>query len=524
MNPQSFTILTNMTITATFTSIGTVAVPTFDPIGGTYTTAQSVTISCATDGAQIYFTADGSTPTAGSGIPYSVPISVNATKILKAIAVKSGYLDSAVATASYTITVSPWAKAYVGGAIDEFYAVIPTPDGGLFAAGDTESYGAGVKDGWALKLSSSGDVEWQKALGGTSWDWVNAAAVTSDGDYILAGDTRSFGIGVEDHWVVRLSPDGSVVWDKTFGGSDIDNVYGVSATSDGGCIVAGYKDFNGGAVMGSVWVTRLSTTGSVDWSKTYDGSAADFGWSVRSTSDGGCIVAAQTYSFGAGAYADAWVLKLSSAGAVEWGEKFGGSTGHEYAYAACQASDGGYIVSGFTESVGAGGQDGWLTKLSATGEVEWQKALGGSGNDYLRALAATPDGGCIAVGDTASFGAGGYDAWVVKLSSTGTVEWQKRFGGSSNDYGYGVSTIPGGGYAVAGATSSFGSGGQNAWVIVLGPDGSCGSFGVDTAATVTITSFAATATSAAVTDAAPTLVDRAATVTTTTATVTQVAP
>ncbi len=163
------------------------------------------------------------------------------------------------------------------------------------------------------------------------------------------------------------------------------------------------------------------------WMRTYGGTASDDAYFVRQTSDGGYIVAGQTPSFGAGDM-DAWLLKLDGEGDIVWQKTYGG-TDFDSAYSVQQTSDGGYIVGGQTRSFGAGDQDVWVLKLSANGDMTWQKTYGGTAFDFPNLVQQTSDGGFIVVGGTRSFGAGDQDAWVLKLDENGSVTWQKTLTG-----------------------------------------------------------------------------------------------
>jgi uncharacterized delta-60 repeat protein len=415
-----------------------------------------------------------------------------------------------------------WAKTF-GGSNDDFaYSVQQTTDGGYIVAGKTDSFRAGGWDYWVLKLNSTGGVTWQKTYGGTGDDEAYSVQQTSDGGYIVAGWTTSFGAGASDAWILKLNSTGDVTWQKTYGGTGNDYAYSIQQTSDGGYIVAGATN-SFGAGEWDFWVLKLNSTGGVTWQKTYGGTNSDLAESVQQTSDGGYIVAGMTRSFGGGSY-DIWVLKLNSTGGVSWQKTYGG-TGDDEAYSVQQTSDGGYIVAGSTNSFGAGGYDFWVLKLNSTGGVTWQKTYGGTSNEFARSVRQTSDEGYIVVGGTSSFGAGGVDIWVLKLNSTGGVSWQKTYGGTGDDMAYSVQQTSDGGYILPGTTNSFGAGGYDIWVLKLNSTGSIvfdGGIGAsttttnvvpsNTSATVTTTSVTGTNSTATVQNTAVTPQDTHATV------------
>jgi len=420
-----------------------------------------------------------------------------------------------------------WARTFGGTVAEGSGSIQQTSEGGYIVAGWTDSFGAGYSDIWVLKLNSDGAVAWQKAYGGTFTDFAYSIQQTDDGGYIVAGYTYSFGAGDYDFWVLKLNSDGAVAWQKAYGGAFQDQPEPIQQTSDGGYIVAGFT-YSFGAGYSDIWVLKLNSDGAVAWQKAYGGTYWDYVTSIQQTSDGGYIVAGYTYSFGAVDY-DFWVLKLNPDGTVVWQKAYGG-TNNDFVRSIQQTNDGGYIVAGWTDSFGAGSRDFWVLKLDSDGTVAWQKSYGGTSFDTAIPIRQTNDGGYIAAGYTASFGAGANDAWVLKLNSDGAVAWQRAYGGTSTDIAYSIQQTGDGGYIVAGWTDSFGAGDSDSWVLKLPPDGainfnpSSGAFMTTTNAIVTGTYATITTTAATVTNTSATVTNTNATVTDTNATIQQQAP
>jgi uncharacterized delta-60 repeat protein len=345
-----------------------------------------------------------------------------------------------------------WAIIYGGEGYDGAYSIQQTSDGGHIVAGRTDSFGAGDADFWVLKLNAYGGVDWQKRYGGSSFEEAWSIRHTSDGGYVVAGQTESFGAGSGDVWVLKLSCDGSVAWQKTYGGSGFDKGRSIQPTADGSYILVGETDVFG-ATGGDFWVLKLNANGSVAWQKRYGGSGWDTAYAVQQTTEGGYVVAGGTDSFGAGD-ADFWVLKLNSDGSIAWQRTYGGDN-DDSARSIQGTLDGGYILAGYTDSFGAGQRDFWVLKLHSDGTVAWEKRYGGTESDDAHSIQQTSDGGYIVAGVTASFGAGYGDLWVLKLDSDGTVDWEKTYGGMRWDGAYSVQQTAEGRYIVAGLGSDM---------------------------------------------------------------------
>jgi uncharacterized delta-60 repeat protein len=385
------------------------------------------------------------------------------------------------------ITPSFWAKSYGGSSFDIAYAIQNTTDGGYIVAGTTNSTGAGDHDAWVFKLNSTGSIVWQNTYGGIYYDDAASVQQTADGGYIVAGTTYSFGAQTGDFWLLKLNPDGSILWQKIYGGTGDDEAYSVRQTSDGGYIAAGTTN-SFGAVGYDAWVLKVDSTGGVVWAKSYGGTSFDIAYSIKQTSDGGYIVAGSTNSFGIGGSDHAWILKLNSTGEITWQKIYGGS-GNDEASCIQQTLDGGYIVAGDTNSIGAGYDDCWVFKLNSTGSVLWSYTYGGSDYDDAYSIEQTSDGGYIVAGTTYSFGAGSGDFWLLKLDSTGAVVWQNTYGGIYDDVVYSVQQTPDGGFIAAGATASFGVGIYNVWVVKLQAGGGI-TWGTDSGASTLYTGIA----------------------------------
>jgi hypothetical protein len=344
-------------------------------------------------------------------------------------------------SASHVTTVSAgWSATLGGDGADWGNSVRETEDGGFIIAGGTESYGAGGRDVWLAKTDAVGSIIWSKALGGPDDEEAYSVARTADGGFVLTGDSPSGGL-----WLVKTDANGSVVWDKTFGGWA--SGHSVQPTSDGGFIVAGTSYSTSGGY--DVLLIRTDAEGGEMWSETFGYVQPDYGACVQQTTDGGYVVVGYTKSYGAGR-SDAWLIKTTSSGHVEWTKTYGGTEYDEGAYVR-QTQDGGYVVVGRTNSFGAGSYDAWLIRTDADGSELWQKTFGGTGYDQAMCVDQTQDGGFVLTGEYFVSGRSS-DLWLLKVDPSGNIEWEKMFGGTAYDGGSSVEQTSDDGYIVVGST------------------------------------------------------------------------
>ncbi len=310
-----------------------------------------------------------------------------------------------------------WERTLGGPGREEANSVVQTSDEGYVIVGSTRSSGAGGNDIWVVKLDGDGNIQWQKTLGDSGRDEAYSIRETSDGDYILAGFMESSGRGY-DLLVVKLEKNGSVQWYKTLGGTGDDWAFSLQQTSDGGYIVAGVTE-SFGAGRSDAWVIKLDGDGRVQWQKIFGGFDNDWFFSIRQTSEGSYVAVGVTESFGAGR-SDAWIVKLDKDGKTQWLKTLGGS-GQDRFKSVYETEDG-YIAVGGTKSFGAGESDVWIVKLSKNGSVQWQRTFGGPNKEEANAVVKASDGAYVIAGRTESFGSGEYDAWAMKLDRYGNIQ------------------------------------------------------------------------------------------------------
>lgn len=366
-----------------------------------------------------------------------------------------------------------WNRTFTGAGNASASSVQQTADGGFILAGWTESYGAGNKDAWLIKTDTNGSEQWNRTFAGKGDEGAHFARQTSDGGYIIAGFTESYGAGKHDAWLIKTDMKGIEEWNRTFGGTNNDEASSVQQTSDGGYIFCGIT-YSYGEGIGSSWIIKTDANGRRVWSRTGDElwnrkigmSEAN---SVEETRDRGYIFAGMT-SVEGGSPMAAWLVKTDAGGYEQWNMTFGGHA--DWIFSVRQTSDGGYILAG--KMYIPGGALAWLIKTDINGTQQWSRTFGGSSNvevyrvqTWAYSVAQTLDGGYILAGYTESYKSDMTHSYalLIKTDADGNEQWNRTFGGTYGDAVYSVEQTKDGGYIVAGNTKSYGSGGSSAWLI-----------------------------------------------------------
>ena len=368
-----------------------------------------------------------------------------------------------------------------------------------------------------------GELEYVKTFGGSGEDEASAILQTADGSYIVFGSTRSNDgditdkAGIDaDYWLLKLSPEGELVWSKTYGGTEDEKGSRISKTNDGGYLLSGYSASNDGDVSGNegfhdYWIVKVNSEGAIQWDLNFGFPGSDQAYDAFQTSDGGYFltgffdvsacganlcpgsdlvdgedpIESKSGLHGVGEY---WAIKLNANGTKQWRRYFGGSN-NDRSYDALETSDGGFLMVGASESADfditddKGSYDYWAVRLTENGDLLWTKSFGGSEIDVGYAVTKSNDGNYILVGDSRSEDKdvsnplGNADAWAVKFNDSGNLIWQKSFGGDQFESGRSILPISNGEYLVAGSTRSANGDitvnrGQNdAWIYKISEQG-----------------------------------------------------
>lgn len=401
----------------------------------------------------------------------------------------------------------PFSFLYGGSSAETNHSnAVPTSDGGYIflgytssaVSGDITEANKGVNDTWIVKVDAIGKITWQRRLGGSSTESDGFIQQTADGGYIAAvttassanGDITGTNKGSTDIWIIKLTATGAISWQQLYGGSRAETAVAIRQTTDNGYILlassassanGNVTGTNNGSTTAStdLWIVKLTASGAISWQRLYGGTLYETGSDIKQTSDGGYIVLAYIQSSVTGNVTgtnkgalDAWILKLNASGAITWQQLYGGNSS-ETMQCITQTSDGGYIMSGNTSSsangnvsgTNKGSNDIWIVKMNANGAISWQQLYGGSGLETCQMVLQTSDGGYIVGGTSASSANGnvtgtnngGNDAWVLKLTATGVISWQKLYGGSGSDSLWSMAIAPGG-YIIQGTSASNATG------------------------------------------------------------------
>ncbi len=395
-------------------------------------------------------------------------------------------------------------KTLLGGNQDDQANYIQqTADGGYIIGGNSQSsqngdvtgINKGQTDCWIVKTDAVGNIVWNKILGGNNDEDFKQIQQTADGGYIFCattassanGDVTGINKGIQDNWVVKLDAGGNIIWNVLLGGNQVDVAGAIQQTADGGYILGGhsFSSANGDVTATShgltdYWIVKLNATGVAQFNKLLGGIGEENFASIKQTSDGGYIATGYTTSSANGDITgtingtfDFWVIKLNASGNPVWNKSIGG-TAEQISYSVQQTNDGGYIVAGKSTSSASGnitginnGLDDYLVvKLDVSGNIVWNKLLGGNGIDAASFVQQTADGGYILVGSSSSSVSGNVtqtsygleDVWAVKLDALGNVVWNKLYGGNQSDYATAVQQTTDGGYIISGYTNSSANG------------------------------------------------------------------
>ncbi len=417
-----------------------------------------------------------------------------------------------------------WQNTIGGSGTDALSCIKSTTDGGFIIGGYSYSDSSGDKsennhgnsgtsDYWIVKVDSIGNIQWENTIGGNDDDVLYLVQQTMDGGYILGGSSKSNitgdktenCIGQLDYWIVKVDAVGNIQWENTIGGTIVDDLRAIQQTLDGGYILGGMSNSN---ISGDktentngdydFWIVKTDALGNIQWQNSIGGDTTDVISCVQQTLDGGYIIGGCSNSNVSGdktencnGLYDYWIVKTDALGNIQWQNTISGN-GDDRITSIQQTTDGGYMLGGFSDSNISGdktenshaGYDFWIVKTDSTGNIQWQNTLGGTGWDYPNNFQQTNDGGYVLFGCSSSNISGDktenswpYDSdyWIIKIDSTGGIEWQNTIGGDNHDPARDIQLTVDGGFIIGGHSGSNISkdktencgGGGDYWIVKL---------------------------------------------------------
>lgn len=321
-----------------------------------------------------------------------------------------------------------------GGTNDEFgKAVVEYSNGDLYVVGSTTSFGAGQKDVYVIKTDKNGNKIWAKTFGGVGNEDANEVIVAADGNLLIVGTTDSYGAGVDDIYLLKIDTTGAQIWHKEYGGGDLEVGEDILIAADGNYVITGITGSFGNGLR-DIYLLKITTGGTPIWEKTFGGPMDDGGIGLCQAAGGNFMLYNFTDNFGALAR-DTYVMKVSSTGDSLGAWLYGGDE-YEQACSIEPTSDGNFVILGHTASFGHFEHNLYALKITDAGVVLWEKDYGGAFHDGGEHGEQSDDGGYIFCGRTNSFENNIEQVYLVKTDAAGNLQWEKNMGGSDIDAGY----------------------------------------------------------------------------------------
>jgi hypothetical protein len=318
-----------------------------------------------------------------------------------------------------------WTKTIGGTQNDGGNFVIQTADGGYAIDAWTHSFGSGSSssnwwdyNAYVIKLNSTGSPEWTESISDTGWSQPACLVQANDNGLVVLSSVQTMPGDTSQIGITKLDAVGNIKWNTNIGGPGDNEPGFLTKTNDGGYAVVGSTS-SFGAGNYDVYVIKLDSMGNVQWTETIGGPGTDYGDCIIQTADGGYAITGSTYSYGDGVKGNVYVIKLNSGGSIQWTKTIGG-TGGDYGYQIIQTKDKGYAIAGQTYSYG-NNTDGdlYAIKLDSLGTLQWTRAIGGTGTEYANCIMQTKDGG-YALGGGANTNTNG-KAYFVKMDAMGNT-------------------------------------------------------------------------------------------------------
>jgi len=351
----------------------------------------------------------------------------------------------------------------------------------IYKTSDTNSYLLGVgtadpsisyNDIFLSKIDLNGDTIWTKYYGGGGSKGFMKCHKDENENYTMIGNCYGFGSGNEDFYLVKINSIGDSIWTKTIGNPFRNYFTNSIKQTNGNTLLLGLTDSIPGLDRNDYVLVKIDSLGNIVWNKCYEGGFNPGSlWSFNQLNDGNFIMSGGTQSYGAGSY-DALIIKTDSIGNLIWTKTIGGILSDFIRYSVL-VSDG-IILAGTTNSFGGGNNDFFVIKIDFNGSVIWSKTYGTSTDEITSDISSTNDGGFIISGTYGLLTGTNRDVLLVKTDSLGNIQWSKKYGGTSHDLGGLAFQTLDGGYVISGNTFSFGATSYNGYIIKTDSNGISG--------------------------------------------------
>jgi hypothetical protein len=363
-----------------------------------------------------------------------------------------------------------WISTYGGTGNDGFRSAIPAGDGGVLAVGYTHSFGPADVNVYAVRTDENGDTVWTRAYGGAGMDYGYSVCEAHGGGYMIAGYTTSFGAGDEDVYLLKIDSTGDTVWTHTYGGVEPDEGYSICATSDGHYVIAGRTDSYGSG-FNDLYLLKIDTAGDTVWARVYGDTLYEWGQSVCETDDGNYGICGAKW--GDSDNLDIYVLKVDPAGNLVWGNTFGstGAVDPDVGTWVVSRCDTEMVVAAFRGIEGRDPLDACFLRVQLDGTSLGYRRYMSAYYQYSNSICLTPEDGFLLCGAVKEPANQTNDLLLLKRVPGSGWVWQQVIGGAGSDWGSSVVQAGTGTYIISGHTESFGAGGFDGWLLLMGEPG-----------------------------------------------------
>ena len=356
-----------------------------------------------------------------------------------------------------------------GGTEDDIgRCVRQTTDDGYIICGYTKSFGAADYDAYVIRTDEFGDTLWTKTLGGSGFDATYSLVITSDNGFLLCGTYLQQDKAHSDIWLIRLNADGDTLWTKHNYSTTNAAAYYVQLTSSDGFIITGTREDTAGA--GHLFLMETNVAGDQVWTRDYPYWATSGGNAVVPTNDDGFLICGYIDNYNPSWNRNLGMVKVNNQGDTLWTRQFGGPA-YEMGWSACESASGGYLAAGYTTGFGATTGDAYVVKTTDQGVMEWQTHFGKTGLDIVYDITNTGDLNFIATGISPEQGSEFQEAWLFKMDQVGDTIWSHSYGGYRKSYGYSVVQTTDEGYAFCGSTDASGTNVYDVMLVKTTSDG-----------------------------------------------------